>query len=72
MRIYIDSADITDIKEALASGFVYGVTTNPSLIHKSGRDFLAISFAVATQRYAFVVTNSTRKFSSVVSGKCRR
>jgi transaldolase len=36
MRIYIDSADMTEIKEALASGFVYGVTTNPTLLRRAG------------------------------------
>ena len=35
MRIYIDSADITEIKEALATGFVYGVTTNPTLLRRA-------------------------------------
>ena len=36
MRIYIDSADITEISEALASGYVYGVTTNPTLLRRAG------------------------------------
>jgi len=35
MRIYIDSADITEIREALATGFVYGVTTNPTLLRRA-------------------------------------
>ena len=37
MQIFIDSADIDDIKDAAAMGLVDGVTTNPSLIAKSGR-----------------------------------
>src|SRR5436190_4184912 len=36
MRIYIDSSDITEISEALASGYVYGVTTNPTLLRRAG------------------------------------
>jgi transaldolase len=36
MRIYIDSADIAEIREALASGYVYGVTTNPTLLRRAG------------------------------------
>jgi transaldolase len=36
MRIYIDSADIAEISEALASGYVYGVTTNPTLLRRAG------------------------------------
>jgi len=35
MRIYIDSADIGEIREALATGFVYGVTTNPTLLRRA-------------------------------------
>src|SRR5438105_1322697 len=36
MRIYIDSADVGEIKEALATGWVYGVTTNPTLLRRAG------------------------------------
>ncbi|HWA71041.1 MAG TPA: fructose-6-phosphate aldolase [Polyangiaceae bacterium] len=37
MKIFIDSADISEIKEAAAMGFLEGCTTNPSLIAKTGR-----------------------------------
>jgi transaldolase len=37
MQIFIDSADITEIKEAVAMGIVDGCTTNPSLLAKVGR-----------------------------------
>lgn len=37
MQIFLDSADIADLKAAAATGLVDGVTTNPSLIAKSGR-----------------------------------
>ena len=40
MKIFLDSADIDEIKTYIASGFVDGVTTNPSLIAKSGRNIL--------------------------------
>lgn len=36
MRILIDSADEAAIAEALASGFVWGVTTNPTLLRRAG------------------------------------
>ena len=39
MKFFIDSADIDAIKEFSKSGMVDGVTTNPSIIAKSGRDF---------------------------------
>ncbi len=39
MKIFIDSADIKEIREANEMGVIDGVTTNPSLIAKSGRKF---------------------------------
>jgi transaldolase len=39
MKIFIDSADLDDIREAASLGVVDGVTTNPSLIAKTGRPF---------------------------------
>lgn len=39
MKFFIDSADIGEIKEAAAMGLVDGVTTNPSLVAKTGRRF---------------------------------
>jgi len=39
MKFFIDTADVAEIKAAAALGLVDGVTTNPSLIAKSGRDF---------------------------------
>lgn len=39
MQIFIDSADIKEIREAASMGVVDGVTTNPSLIAKTGRRF---------------------------------
>jgi transaldolase len=39
MKFFIDTADVNEIKEAHALGLVDGVTTNPSLIAKSGRKF---------------------------------
>lgn len=39
MKFFIDSAEIAEIKEIAAYGLLDGVTTNPSLVAKSGRDF---------------------------------
>lgn len=39
MKFFIDSADINEIKEIATYGLLDGVTTNPSLIAKSGRKF---------------------------------
>ncbi|MDQ1335066.1 MAG: putative transaldolase [Thermodesulfobacteriota bacterium] len=39
MKFFIDTANIKEIKEASALGMVDGVTTNPSLVAKEGREF---------------------------------
>ena len=39
MKFFVDSADSEAIQELAATGMVDGVTTNPSLVAKSGRDF---------------------------------
>ncbi len=39
MKFFIDSADIKEIKEAASMGIIDGVTTNPSLVAKTGRKF---------------------------------
>ena len=39
MKFFIDTANLDEIKEAHSMGMVDGVTTNPSLIAKEGRDF---------------------------------
>jgi len=40
MKFFVDTADIADIKDIAATGLLDGVTTNPSLILKSGRPML--------------------------------
>ncbi|KQM38971.1 fructose-6-phosphate aldolase [Sphingomonas sp. Leaf10] len=42
MKFFVDTADTNDIRELAETGLLDGVTTNPSLIHKSGRDFLEV------------------------------
>jgi len=42
MKFFVDTADIGDIRELAETGLLDGVTTNPSLIHKSGRKFLEV------------------------------
>ncbi|HDU7470952.1 TPA: fructose-6-phosphate aldolase [Listeria monocytogenes] len=39
MRFFIDTANVEEIKKANKMGFISGVTTNPSLVAKEGRDF---------------------------------
>ena len=40
MKFFVDTAEITEIRELAATGLLDGVTTNPSLVMKSGRKFL--------------------------------
>ena len=42
MRLFIDTANVDEIREANALGVICGVTTNPSLISKEGRDFIQV------------------------------
>ena len=42
MKFFVDTADVDEIRNLAATGLVDGVTTNPSLIAKSGRDFIEV------------------------------
>ncbi|MEW6572807.1 MAG: fructose-6-phosphate aldolase [Bacillota bacterium] len=42
MKLFLDTANIEEIRQAAALGVIHGVTTNPSLIAKEGRDFQAV------------------------------
>lgn len=48
MRFFIDTANVEDIKEANNMGVICGVTTNPSLIAKEGRDFNEVIKEIAS------------------------
>ena len=52
MKFFIDTANISEIEELIPSGFVDGVTTNPSLIAKNGND----------------MAETIKKICSIVSG----
>ncbi len=42
MRLFVDTADLGELRELAETGLVDGVTTNPSLIAKSGRNILEV------------------------------
>ena len=42
MKFFVDTADTTEIRELADSGLLDGVTTNPSLVAKTGRDFFEV------------------------------
>lgn len=47
MKFFVDTADVDDIKDLAATGLLDGVTTNPSLIAKSGRNILEVIKEIA-------------------------
>ncbi len=48
MKLFIDTANVEEIKEIAALGVICGVTTNPSLIAKEGRDFKEVVQEITT------------------------
>jgi transaldolase len=48
MKFFADTAEIADIRELAETGLLDGVTTNPSLIHKAGRDFVEVVREIAS------------------------
>ena len=48
MKFFVDTADTDEIRELAATGLVDGVTTNPSLVAKSGRKFLDVVQEICT------------------------
>jgi transaldolase len=42
MKFFVDTADIDDIKDLASTGLLDGVTTNPSLVKKTGKDFIPL------------------------------
>ena len=61
MKFFIDSAEIEDIREAKSLGIADGVTTNPSLMAKSGRELKDVVSAISREIDGPV-------FSEVISG----
>ncbi len=83
MKFFVDTADVGEIKELASTGLLDGVTTNPSLIAKSGRDFKEtvaeicavvsgpVSAEVAATEFAAMMTeaNVLRKIANNVTIK---
>ena len=46
MKFFIDTADVREVKEAASMGLVDGVTTNPSLVAKTGKKFRDVLFEI--------------------------
>jgi transaldolase len=48
MKFFIDTANVKEIREAASLGVLDGVTTNPSLVAKEGRDFIEVLKEITT------------------------
>jgi len=48
MKFFIDTADVKEIRELAETGFVDGVTTNPTLVARSGGNFLEVIKEIST------------------------
>jgi transaldolase len=48
MKFFVDTAEIAEIRELQDTGLLDGVTTNPSLVKKSGRDFIEVVTEIAS------------------------
>lgn len=42
MKFFVDTAEVEEIKELIPTGFLDGVTTNPSLVKKAGKEFIPL------------------------------
>ena len=67
MKFFIDTAKVEDIKAANDMGIICGVTTNPSLIAKEGRDFNEVIREITT-----IVDDSYQRRSQGNHYRCRR
>jgi len=48
MKFFLDTANVDEIREAAATGLVDGVTTNPSLVAKTGRSYIEVLKEICT------------------------
>ena len=49
MKFFVDTANIDDIRDLASTGLVDGVTTTPSLIKTSGKDFIPLILATVKE-----------------------
>jgi len=61
MEFFIDTADVEAIRKANDMGFISGVTTNPSLIAKEGKDFHAVIKEIASILFPLKCSLMTQK-----------
>ena len=80
MKFFLDSADINEITEINKTGMIDGITTNPSLIAKTGQNFIdviseitnIVNGPISAEVIATIQGNDTRrpKISKNISQYC--
>ena len=66
MKFFVDTADIAEIRDLAATGLVDGVTTNPSLVAKTGRNFLDV--VAEGRKLAAIAPNVAVKVPLTIDG----
>src|SRR3546814_10160715 len=66
MKFFVDTADTAEIRDLAESGLVDGVTTNPSLIHKSGRKFLEVVAEIRSEEPTYELQSLMRTTYAVL------
>lgn len=73
MRFFIDTANLKEIQDALDMGILAGVTTNPTVISKSGKDFKTtiadISRLIGKERPIFAEVIATKAPEMIEEGR---
>jgi transaldolase len=74
MKFFVDTADVAEIRSLAEAGLVDGVTTNPSLVAKSGRDFKEViaEICAITQGPVSAEVTATDSAGMIAEGKALR
>ena len=70
MKFFIDTADINEIKQAIEMGMIDGVTTNPTLISKTGRPFLEVAKEIVEKGKFLLKKNTGTEIKDTIRKYC--
>jgi transaldolase len=72
MKFFVDTADVGEIRDLAQSGLVDGVTTNPSLVAKSGRNFIDVVKEICALVPGPVSAEVTATSAEEMLAECRK